>query len=230
MSLWENEINYPHFVSEADKQASKAFRDALAQLPRDDSRGMNIAAFVRAIEAAKEIARENEFHSTKVNEPNQEQDPMSKTRNSATLLMEGVKTVGVVFEPSLTVEEAIQYKNTRKVYTYKTVHEHEVGEQIIVMGQGRTPQIVTVVDVHDEVKIDLDATFSYAWIVGPITTEPCKKAYEIETEISETIDVARKAALRAAFQQEMLENLSEEAQASIKEKSKALGQIIDVES
>lgn len=102
---------------------------------------------------------------------NQEETAM-KTENIASMMIEGLKTVGV------------QFRHSGKSYTYKTMDTYEVGDYAVVHAQGDY-KIVEVVAVHKVPQIDVDSNIKYAWVVQKIDLDAHSQMLEREQEFSE---------------------------------------------
>jgi hypothetical protein len=95
------------------------------------------------------------------------------TENLASLMIEGLKTVGAIFSTSPLAENL-------KTYTYKTLHTFNKGDLAVVNVNG-VFKVVTITEIHDSPQIDIRANYKYQWIVSKVDT----KDYEALTQAEE---------------------------------------------
>ena len=70
-----------------------------------------------------------------------------------------------------------------KVYTYKTDLELEVGDEVIVDAPSTGLTVVKVARVDTLADINMDAPFTYKWVVGKVDVDGHKARIEKEAEL-----------------------------------------------
>ena len=102
----------------------------------------------------------------------------SNNRVLAAMLIDGIKTVECVFEGS------------DKRYTYKTILDLKVGDKVVVNAPGNNFKIIDVVKIDNAPKLDINASFSYKWIVQKIDTEQYESLNKAEEKLEAYLDKA----------------------------------------
>lgn len=110
--------------------------------------------------------------------------------NMALSLMDNIGTVSVIFANSVTDIDLNRLDFSMKKYTYcydKSRFDLKAGDRVVVDGAGKY-QVVTIVDVHKYVQINVDTNFSYKVItdVVEVNTEVQEKAEQIVELLRET--------------------------------------------
>ena len=96
------------------------------------------------------------------------------------LLQSGYTTIEVVFNDN---------GAKSKTYTYKARLEDniQVGDRVVVDSPSKGMTVVEVTAVHKTAKIDLDAPFTYKWIVQKIDSTAYDETQAKEAEFLETM-------------------------------------------
>lgn len=95
-----------------------------------------------------------------------------KTKHIAALLIDGMKTVGV------------RFRDTGKVYTYKTLDDYEVGDFAVVFTPRNTFDVVMITRVDKVPQIDVDSGLSYKWLVQRIDATQYDSLVDREQEFN----------------------------------------------
>ena len=97
----------------------------------------------------------------------------------------------------VTVQVKFKQEDT-KTYTYKARKSLDLqeGDKVIVDSPHTGLTIVTVTDVHPFAKIDINATYSYTFIVQKIDTALYKYQVEKEQQFIMLVEQAQQAAAR----------------------------------
>lgn len=117
-----------------------------------------------------------------------------KNRHLIALLQEGYSTIEVIFNAGDT-----------RTYTYKAWNKDkvEVGSQVIVDSPSKGLVVVEVVAVHLSPKIDLDAPWTYKWIVQKVDRtaydEQLEREAQFETAMLEVERVRQRELLLDQF-------------------------------
>ena len=104
------------------------------------------------------------------------------------LLQSGYTTIEVVFNDSMQDRLGSGRTNT-KAYTYKARLDDdiEVGDHVVVDSPSKGLTVVEVTAVHKTAKIDLDAPFTYKWIVQKVDRTRYDETKAKEDEFLETM-------------------------------------------
>lgn len=104
------------------------------------------------------------------------------------LLQSGYTTIEVLFNDS--IRDNLGSGSTKsKPYTYKARLDDniQVGDRVIVDSPSKGMTVVEVIAVHKTAKIDLDAPFTYKWIVQKVDRTRYDETVAKEEEFLETM-------------------------------------------
>lgn len=97
----------------------------------------------------------------------------------------------------------VQFDNSTKMYTYKTLEEVEVGSKVVVNATHSGLCIIEVLEVLELGDVDLNVNFEYKWIVQVIDMtkydELCEMSNEIYRELNKRIQAANLAKMKEAL-------------------------------
>lgn len=132
------------------------------------------------------------------------------------LLQNGYTTVNVTFtgnDPSLEFPRPPLVRC--KVYTYKARLEDklEVGDHVVVDSPTTGLSIAVVTDVHKSPQIDLDAPFTYKWIVQKVDRTRYDEMQTREAEFLETMMEVERTHQRELLLNKFKEHLPEGSEA-----------------
>lgn len=103
----------------------------------------------------------------------------------------------------------------QKAYTYK-VHKDDnvkLNDTVVVESPNHGLALAHVVDVHAEPDIDLNADFSYKWIVSKVDTTRYIDTLEKEKKFSALVVEAERAKQRLELVQQFKDNLPQDGEA-----------------
>lgn len=122
-------------------------------------------------------------------------------KNIAALIREDAKTVGVSFSSG------------GKVYTYVTNLDFALGDFVVVSvyraseAFENTLQVVCIVEVHNELRIEPNSDIKYKWIMAKLDTSVALENEAKNAEIEALLQNAYVSNIRKQFRQQMLENV-----------------------
>lgn len=152
-----------------------------------------------------------------------------KHKHLLALLQEGYTTIEVTFKDTDRREvregrpwdedpyRAQQHAQPRapKRYTYKAklADKVEVGDSVVVDSTSNGMVVMDVVAVHATPKIDLDAPFTYKWIVQKVDAEGYKRTLEQEDKFHQVMLEIERVRQRELLMQQFTANLPEGSEA-----------------
>lgn len=145
-----------------------------------------------------------------------------KHKHLLALLQEGYTTIEVTFKSDDRREERrpwdegeARQQRAPKRYTYKAklADKVEVGDSVVVDSPSNGMVVVDVVAVHATPKIDLDAPFTYKWIVQKVDAEGYKRTLEQEDKFHEVMLEIERVRQRELLMQQFTANLPEGSEA-----------------
>jgi hypothetical protein len=122
-------------------------------------------------------------------------------RHLLSLLQEGYVTIAVRFMNNHGNDKAVilpaagselkvkaPVKTNEKTYTYKAkLGQVVVGDYVTVMAPGNVLKVCEVLEVHDEPELNLNAEYSYKWIVSLIDLQPYADTLQKERDFSKKV-------------------------------------------
>ena len=118
-----------------------------------------------------------------------------------TALSVGVFAVGVQFKTD-------QGQPYGKIYTYKSKQKLEEGDEVVIDSPFTGMTVGVVVSVKDILEIDLEASYSYKWIVSVIDKEAWEKVKEEDAKIESEIQALQVKVKKAKMVEELKSALS----------------------
>lgn len=137
-----------------------------------------------------------------------------KHKHLLTLLQEGYTTIEVTFEAFFRDDKgAIQAHG--KTYTYKAKMTENIqkGDAVVVDSPSSGLCVVHVVNVHKVPKIDLDAPWTYKWIVQKVDRSKYDATLEQEAKFAEVMLEIERARQRELLMEQFTANLPEGSEA-----------------
>ncbi len=114
------------------------------------------------------------------------------------------KFVKVTFSPAAT-----------KLYTYKTLENVEIGDQVIVDAPDKGFVAVTVEKVCKLHELELNPHYAYKWVVQKVDTSTYEELVEKENEVKKVINESKTAALVNSMQEELKASIGSDAFANV---------------
>lgn len=122
-----------------------------------------------------------------------------RQKQMLSLLQSGYTTIECTYASGLGVDLGTLQNN--KLYTFKTNLELTPGDQVVVPGPADQFKVVTVVNVHDEPEIDLDADFDYKWVAAKVDLTNYVKIITMEKDALKQLTQLEKAKKRKEAQE-----------------------------
>lgn len=126
-----------------------------------------------------------------------------KQRHLLALLQSGYTTIQVVFEGS------------NKPYTYKARGQIIADDYVVVNSPSKGLVICKVVGVDKTPRIDIDADFTYQWIVQKVDTTEYNRVKEQEREFMDTLLEIERARQKDILMNSFCEHLPEGSSARV---------------
>lgn len=126
-----------------------------------------------------------------------------KQRHLLALLQSGYTTIQVKFD------------NTPKTYTYKARCHIEIGDRVIVDTPRNGLTLVEVVGIDKAPRIDIDADFTYKWIVQKVDRTDYDRIVEQEKAFMDTLQEIERVRQRDMLMQSFKDHLPEGSQARV---------------
>ena len=143
-----------------------------------------------------------------------------KHRHLLALMQSGFTTIEVIFDgpTDFEVQRVGDMRARRlgqKTYTYKARLSDGIkeGDHVVVDSPSRGLTLVTVVAVHSTPKIDLDAPFTYKWIVQKVDRTAYDTTMEQEAEFAQAMLEVERVRQREVLLQEFTKHLPEDSKA-----------------
>lgn len=103
----------------------------------------------------------------------------------------------------------VQFNNSPKVYTYKTVLAIEVDDTVVVDTPTSGLTCAKVVEVAKLEEVDLDR-YDYKWIVQKVDLAHYEQVVEMSAQVKKTINDSRRAKIVKEAKQALVDNLGED--------------------
>lgn len=152
-----------------------------------------------------------------------------KTHHILSLLQQNYNTISVAFladgkASSISAEKnglswgAVLTQTGVKLYTYKIKDNQKVkpGDYVVVMAPSDIPKVVVVVDVHATPNIDLDADFSYKWVIQVVDCTAYDAQLKAEKDFKQTLTTIEREKQRESLLTDFTKHLPEGSAARLK--------------
>lgn len=141
-----------------------------------------------------------------------------QARHLMNLLQDHYTTIEVVFsgehdadeyEPHRPQMRKSNAQSSQQTYTYKAPKSYAlvVGDKVIVDSPSVGYTVVTVVNVHPMPRIDINAKYTYKWIVQKVDDSEYRAQMARELEFLDSLAEAERASAREKMVQEALSGL-----------------------
>lgn len=131
-------------------------------------------------------------------------------KNIVALLLDGVRTIACRFYGENSGGDLVS-----KNYTYLTTDPSiKAGDNVVVM-VGLTPKVVFVVEAHDDLTIEPNATTEYKFIVGKVDMTSYSEMLQRHKDLKAKLMVGYQSNLRRSFAETFIAGLPDDARCEV---------------